>query len=120
MAGNNTKVKVWFKGEKYEIDVRNVTGIEDRKFRLAVGYTVPMAFDMLETQGLMLEPLAGMVWLAKLRRGENVTYDDVLGTISYQDLLDAEDAQEEEKKAEIAPLVEAAEKKKAKAAGAAS
>lgn len=80
------------KGKTYTIDFSDITGREAKAFRQAVGTSTLSALQGVSTGELdPLECVAGFKWLLDRRDNSKVEYDDVLGSLTYDDIsLDAE------------------------------
>lgn len=78
-------------GRLYDFDFRKFTGVEERDFRLAVGVAIQRAGEALD-QGVIgpLEMIAGLKWLVDRRENPDLKFDDVLGDLTYDDLMEKE------------------------------
>jgi hypothetical protein len=99
-------IELKWKGQAYKLELGEITGREDRDFRLAVGMTVVKAFDLVSKQELLLEPIAGLLWLFARRDNPDLSYDDVLDSVTYADLAGDEEEEDEAplEAAETVPL----------------
>lgn len=72
-------------GKRHELNVVEITGREAKAFRDATGIALRRAFAAFagDPDSVDLDTVAGIVWLARRQGGEEVAYDDVLGSISY-------------------------------------
>lgn len=72
-----------FEGADYEFDPSAITGKMERELWKATGITPMQAFDALAAGASF--GLATILWLARVQRGDRVTYDQVE---SYLDGVD--------------------------------
>jgi hypothetical protein len=79
----DTKMEITVGNETYLIAVEDLTGLEVKAYREAVG-TSPMAAFSNQPD---LDVVAGLVWIVRRRTEPGLTYDDVAGVMTYGDLL---------------------------------
>lgn len=75
-------------GRKVVFDMEEMTGVDERDFRKATGYTIAAAWNAAIEGELNLEAIAGFVWLVARKDEPQLAYDDVLAGVSYKDIGD--------------------------------
>jgi hypothetical protein len=70
-------------GKPYAVDYGRLTGIDFRDFELAVGKPL-MAAGTGASEGLIF--FAGLKWLTDRKSNPKLTFEEVLGAITYSDL----------------------------------
>lgn len=82
----------------YTLNPKEVTGIDARLFRQAVGVSLLAALNGVGTGTVdALEFVAGFKWIVDRRDDESLTFESVLGSLTYEDIeLDVEEVPEPE------------------------
>lgn len=87
----------------YRIDLSDITGREAKAFRHAVGTSLLNALQGVSTGELdPLEFVAGFKWLIDRKNDSKLTYDDILGSLTYDSI--SLDVEAEEQEGEDVPL----------------
>lgn len=81
-------------GKKYVIRLTEFTGRDVKDFRGEVGFAPRRAFT--EPGLLDIDVIAGFVWIARRRLKATLTYDEVLDSITYDNVKVVGDADEED------------------------
>lgn len=84
-------------GKRHELNLVEVTGRDAKAFREATGVSLRKAFSSFasDPDDVDLDTIAGILWLARRQAGEKVSYDDVLGSITYTTDFSAESTEVE-------------------------
>ncbi len=82
MATGNVK-RFRFEGVNYEVDLTSITGKMERELWKSIGMSPMQAIDALGAGASF--GLAVLLWVARVQRGDRVTYEQVEG---YLDGLD--------------------------------
>lgn len=87
-------LRVTVDDKQYDIDFSDLTAIDSKAFRHAVG--IPLASVLANTQDGDLDVIAGLVWLHRRKNGEpSIAYDTVAASIKFTSTLDIGDAEAE-------------------------
>lgn len=83
-------------GKRHELNLDEITGKDAKAFRESTGSSFRKSVTMFATapDDVDLDTIAGIVWLARRQTGDQVTYDDVLGDITYTTTFEVEAAGE--------------------------
>lgn len=80
-------VRITLDGEAYEVRLGDVTPSLARRFRLE--YKAPFTDLLEELDGATdIDSIAGVVWMARLLRGDDVSFDEI--DLGYGDIDDLE------------------------------
>jgi len=74
-------VSIIVAGETYTLRQSDLTGIDAKEFRLAVG--MPLAKVFADPTIVDLDVLAGLVWLVRRRSERGLSYEDVARSVTY-------------------------------------
>lgn len=96
MGDSSPHIVVTIEGKKYDLDLSDVTGIEAKAFRQAVGVQLLEAASSDDIDPLELA--AGIKWLIESRENPDLSFREVLGSITYGNLEAIADELEEEPK----------------------
>lgn len=77
---------ITLEGKKYTILQSEITGVEVKDFREAVGVS-PMRF-FADPRNLDLDIVAGFIWLVRRRKERALQYDDIASKINYGSQLE--------------------------------
>lgn len=102
MAEKEPVIQIEVDDKIYEVALLDITGIEDRAFRMVTGMTVAHAFSRYKEGDTSIEPFAALVWLARSRENKEVVYEDILGSITYRDVINSTEREPSEE-AETSP-----------------
>lgn len=93
-------------GKGYKVDFSNLTGVEARQFRLAVGLPVLTALGGIQEGSIdPLEVVAGLKWIIDRRDDPSQEYEAILAGLTYES-VSFDDVKEEEDEEE-GPFVSA-------------
>lgn len=72
-------------GKRFELNLEEISGRDAKMFRDACGMSFRKAAGMFvaDPDNVDLDTVAGIIWFARCQAGEQVTYDRVLGEITY-------------------------------------
>lgn len=82
----NPVVRVTVDKDVYEIDFSDLTAIDSKDFRQAVG--LPLMSVLTNPADADLDVFAGLVWLARRKTEPGLTYETVARAISWTSDLD--------------------------------
>lgn len=89
----NPIVRITVDSDTYDVDLSDLTGIDAKDFRRAVG--IPLAAVLTEKTELDLDVVAGLVWLARRRNEPSLTFEKVAAGINFLSDLDIDQVEEE-------------------------
>lgn len=87
-------VRVTVDGEQYDIDFSDLSAIDSKDFRKAVG--IPLASVLTERQDADIDVIAGLVWLARRKKEPRLSYEEVAESINFTTDMDMKPAGEVE------------------------
>jgi hypothetical protein len=96
MADEPTTFTFKIHDKLYKIDVGQFTGTEARAFRREVGLSFAIALEGIALGRVdLLEAVAGFKWIIDRRHKRDLSYDDVLETLTFDSVeLSPEEAEE--------------------------
>lgn len=75
-------------GETWTLDFGELTGVDAKEFRKAVG--VPLASVLADKEGFDLDVAAGLIWLARRLKEPTLSYADVAKAINFLSAFDVD------------------------------
>lgn len=81
---DDAKVSITIEDRTYSLELKDIDGLEARAYRKATGFGVKSSFDLFQRGEFDdLEVVAGIVWLVRRREEPGLSYEDVLGSLTY-------------------------------------
>lgn len=96
MEREELKLKITMNGQVDEIRFNDFTGLDARAFRQQVGVSLVDAF----MGNPDVDILAGLVWLHRRKTKPRLSYEDVAGEFTYNDLIESRQLAEDTPEAE--------------------
>lgn len=88
-------MKIVADGKTYELEVLDMDGIEVRDFRKATGVSPTEVFLLGEPNDAdALELAAGVIWIVRRRAEAGLTYEQVLGSLTFKSFTPADGTEE--------------------------
>lgn len=95
-TGQEFVIRITLHGRTYAIDVMELSALDEEDFEARTGLSlVALGSVMGDHSRMRLSIIAALVWLHRRRRERTLTYEEVAGSITLGDLMEAFDNEDQ-------------------------
>lgn len=90
---DDRRISVKVDDDVYTVSPADLTGLDEARIRATTGLSLNKLIDQLHDDP-GLDSLGGFMWVARMQAGDDVSYEDVLASISYASGIEFADTPE--------------------------